>query len=207
MKLKGTEFVAATGNSGKLREISHILSSIGCRCVPPGELGVTLDDVEETGSTFSENALIKARAAHERTGRAVIADDTGLCVDALDGAPGVHTARYAGEECDPQKNIDKLLHELEGVPREGRSARFVCCVAAITEDGREITAHGCCEGSVAESRDGEGGFGYDPVFRLFNNMTFASMGEARKNAVSHRARALRKLAFKLRGITSVRGIK
>ncbi len=207
MTIKGLEFVAATGNSGKLREISEILGSVGCDCVSPGEVGATVDDVEETGSTFLENALIKARAVHERTGRAVVADDTGLCVDALGGAPGVRTARYAGDECCSQKNIDKLLRELEGVEGDARSARFVCCVAAIMPDGREITAHGCCEGCIAERRDGDGGFGYDPVFRLFNNMTFASMGENRKNAISHRARALRKLAFKLRGITKIRGMR
>ncbi len=205
MKIKGTEFVAATGNKGKLKEIAEILKSANCRCVPLSELGVSIDDVPETGNTFRANAFIKARAAHERTSRAVLADDTGLCVDALLGSPGVHTARYSGDDCDPEKNIDKLLNEMKDVPPRERTARFVCCVAAITEDGSEISAHGCCEGYIAGAREGEGGFGYDPVFRLPNNMTYALMSDERKNAVSHRARAIRKLVFKLRGIKRIRG--
>ena len=200
-----TEFVAATGNAGKLREIGDILAVVGCACISLKELGVSIDDVEETGETFRENALLKARAAHARTGRAVLADDTGLVVDALGGAPGVHTARYAGEGCSDDDNIDKLLEALKGVPRDERTARFVCCIAAVLEDGREVVVNGCCEGYIAEQRDGSGGFGYDPIFRLPNNLTYASMSGERKNAVSHRARAIRKLAFLLRNIHRMRG--
>lgn len=200
-------FTVATGNSGKLREISEILTPAGYECVSLKELGKSIDNVPENGNTFLENARIKARAARLLCGGAVLADDSGLCVDALDGAPGVHTARYAGEGKNNDDNIDLLLENLKGVKYKDRTARFVCCIVALTEDGRELHCYGTCEGRIGEERQGTGGFGYDPVFRLYNNMSLGEVSEEYKNRISHRARALRKMAFLLRGIKKIRGLK
>ena len=208
-KYKNIEFTVATNNAHKLAEIEEILKSAHCRCRSLRDAGVSADP-EETGETFSANALIKCEAARAALGGgAVIADDSGLCVDYLDGEPGVHTARYAGEPSDPEKNIDKLLAALDGVPRKKRSARFVSSVCAIMPDGEKLTAIGIVEGWIGYEREGAGGFGYDPIFRLPNNEGLAVVSPAKKNAISHRGRALRKLAFKLRGITKInlRGIR
>lgn len=196
-------FVAATNNAGKLREMQALLQSAGCGCISLAQAGVDAD-AEETGATFAENARIKAKAVFALCGRPVIADDSGLCVDALDGGPGVHTARFAGEERDSEANIDKLLRCLKDVPLAGRTARFVSAVHAIVDDKTEYTAVGACEGYIGTERRGRGGFGYDPVFWQKGNRSMAEMPEERKNQVSHRARAIKKLAFKLRGITKYR---
>ena len=200
-------FTVATGNSGKLREISEILAPVGYKCVSLKEVGKSIDNVPENGATFFENAMIKARAARLLCGGAVLADDSGLCVDALDGAPGVHTARYAGDGRNNDDNIDLLLENLKNVRPEDRTARFVCCIVAITEDGRELHTYGICEGRIGTERLGNNGFGYDPVFRLYNNMSLGEVSEEYKNRISHRARALRKMAFLLRGVTKIRGLK
>ena len=199
------EFIAATNNAHKLGEIESILSGAGCHCISMNDAGISTDP-DENGSTFEQNALIKAVAAHEASdGRAVIADDSGLRVDALNGDPGVYTARYAGEPVDDNRNIDKLLHELDGVPKEQRTACFVSCVCAIMPDGSVIKASGEVDGYIGFEREGNGGFGYDPIFRLPNGRSIATLPESKKNDISHRGRALRKLAFKLRKITKIRG--
>lgn len=196
-------FVAATNNEGKLREIREILGRAGFGCVSLREAGLAADPAE-TGSTFAENAEIKARAVQALCGLPVLADDSGLCVDALGGAPGVHTARYAGEPADSERNIDKLLAALAGVEHAQRSARFVSAVCALLPDGRKVTARGTVEGYIGEARVGAGGFGYDPIFLLPCEVGFAELSEERKNAISHRGRAIRKLAFKLRHIRKMR---
>lgn len=196
-------FVAATNNPGKLREMREILAGAGCGCISLKEAGIDIDP-DETGATFAENAYIKAKAIHDLCGRPVLADDSGLCVDYLDGAPGVHTARYAGDGHDNEANIDKLLSVLQGVPMQDRTARFVSAVCAILPDGARYTAQGYCEGAIGTERRGGGGFGYDPVFWLAGNRSIAEIPEEKKNQISHRARAIRKLAFKLRGIKRYR---
>ena len=183
-------FLLATNNAGKLAELRPIFASLGLECVSMREAGVS-SDPEETGSTFEENALIKARAAMEASGMPAAADDSGLMVDALDGAPGVMSARFAGGH--DVSDADKCAFLLEKMAdKEQRSARFVSCIACVFPDGGEITARGECEGSIIRAPRGESGFGYDPVFvpEGFGE-TFAELGPEIKNGISHRARALR----------------
>lgn len=181
--------VLATKNPGKVAEIERILHQHGV--VDEIVIDGGWDDVEETGSTLVENALLKARAVVEATGLPALADDTGLEVAALDGEPGIHTARYAGPEASFADNMEKLLAELDGVT--DRSARFVTVLVLMWPDGSYITAEGAIEGRIADSRRGSGGFGYDPVFEV-DGVTFAEMGEEAKNRLSHRAVALQRLA-------------
>ena len=160
------------------------------------EAGVDLTDVEETGTTFEENALLKARSGAKEGNMPCIADDSGLCVDALDGAPGVYSARFAGEHGNDAKNNQKLLDLLKDVPKECRTARFVSAVACVFPDGRELTVRGICEGLIGYMPKGENGFGYDPLFYR-GERTFAEFTAAEKDAVSHRGNALRALAKEL----------
>lgn len=189
--------VVATGNMHKLVEIEDILSGVlpGVRFVALGQLG-EFPDPEETGSTFLENALIKAEAAVEETGLSAIADDSGLVVDALDGEPGVYSARYAGVHGDDAANNAKLLEKLAGVPDGERSARFMSVIALVDASGAVFTGEGACEGVIGHEGRGEHGFGYDPLF-LPNDtpgLTMAELEPAQKNAISHRFHALQDLA-------------
>ena len=187
--------IAATKNKGKLREMSEILSPLGIEIVPQEEVGIDVD-VEETGLTFEANALIKARAVRMVSDYPVLADDSGLCVECLGGAPGVRSARYAGDGASDSDKINKLLTEIGD--NENRDAKFVTCVAYISESGEEITAHGEVKGHITHSAHGEGGFGYDPVFYSTElKRTFAECSEEEKNSVSHRSRALKNLYDKL----------
>ena len=192
---------AATGNAGKLRELRRILEAQGHEVVSQKELGITIEP-EETGTTFAENALIKAETICKASGLPTIADDSGLCVDALDGAPGVYSARYCGRHGDDEANNDKLLDAMKEVPEGKRGAKFVSAVCFILPDGRHLTCMGECPGSIAFTRlCGDYGFGYDPLFIPDGYAkTFAEMTTDEKNAVSHRARAVRKLAEFLRSI-------
>lgn len=187
------KMIFATSNRGKLQEASEILGE-GFQLVSPADLGI-FDDIEETGSTLKENAIIKARHIHSLTHADCFADDTGLEVDALGGAPGVYTARYAGPQCNWEDNIDKLLRELEGVPMERRTARFRCTVALIL-DGELHCFDGLMEGKIAFRRAGARGFGYDPVFipEEGGGLTASEMGVEGKNAISHRGKSLRAMA-------------
>ena len=181
----------ATGNPGKIREIARLLQGLGIDIVAQSEFGVS--DAEETGKTFAENSLIKAQHAADATGLPAIADDSGLSVDALDGAPGVYSARYAGPACDDNANIDKLLADLEGI--EDRAAAFHC-VATFVEPGggAPLVAHGEWRGSILHARQGDGGFGYDPVFFVHEcGCSSAELEADQKNARSHRGQALTKL--------------
>lgn len=201
------KFVFATGNSGKLREAREILGE-GFELVTPAEMGIT-EEIPETGNTLTTNSRQKAEYVRDRCGCDCFADDTGLEVDILGGAPGVHTARYAGEEKDFNRNIDKLLDEMSrkqlesdfaseaglSVRKYGRKARFRCVVTLIL-NGEEHYFEGVLEGRIALSRSGNGGFGYDPVFipDEYPDRTLSDITEEQKNAISHRGKALRAMA-------------
>lgn len=198
----GRVIVVATGNPHKVIEIEGILGPImaDVHFVALGELGDFPDPVED-GETFFDNALIKARAALEETGlKAAVADDSGLCVDALDGAPGIHSARWAGVHGADEANNDKLLRELAGVPDDRRGAHFHSTVVLAYADGRVLRGDGDCFGAVGHERRGDNGFGYDPLFLTddFPGRTMAELSLDEKNTVSHRFRALEALAAQLR---------
>ncbi len=178
----------ATNNQNKLREIRAILGGFFDEALSLSDLGIDID-IEETGTTLTENALIKARTIRDLTGLPALADDSGLMVDALGGAPGVYSARYAGEEHDDKKNNALLLKNLEGKPRD---AKFCSVIALSYPDGRELTAEGSVRGVILEEERGTGGFGYDPLFFSPElGKTFAEATPEQKNSVSHRSRALR----------------
>ena len=185
-------FVIATHNAKKLKELERILEPLGFDAV----IREDLPEVEETGTTFAENALLKAESAMRATGMPAIADDSGLVVDALGGAPGVYSARYACEGATDRQRYEKLLEALRGVPAEQRTARFVSAVCCVFPDGKILTAQGACEGSIAFGPKGEGGFGYDPIF-LVGERSYAEMTAEEKDGISHRGRALAKLAREL----------
>lgn len=192
------DFLIATNNKGKLLEIKRILSPLQIRAVSLKEAGVSADP-DETGTTFEENARIKALAGLRVSGMPSIADDSGLEVDALNGAPGVYSARYAGPGASDGDRIDKLLGELNGVGEAGRGARFICVVCCAFPDGRLIEVRGACEGRIALRREGNGGFGYDPVFlERTTGKSFAALSSAEKDRLSHRGRALRAFAGALK---------
>ena len=186
--------VVASGNKNKLREIAEIFTDF--EVVSQKQMGFD-EDVEETGTTFAENALIKARAACAALGCMVLADDSGLCVDALDGAPGVFSARYCGYHGSDEENRKMLLHNMQGM--ENRKAHFTCVIALVYPDGRELLAEGHTHGVILQEEVGNGGFGYDPLF--FSDDLQKSFGVAtaeEKNAVSHRFRALQAMMKKCR---------
>ncbi len=187
--------LVATGNKGKLAEIKSILKDF--HVLGAAEAGISFD-AEETGTTFAENAAIKARELKRLTEHAVLADDSGLCVNALDGAPGVYSARYAGENATDDDNIDKLLAALAGVPEEKRGAQFKSVVCMIDAEGNEVYGEGVCCGRILTERHGSGGFGYDPVFYSDDFCeSFGVLTHEQKNQVSHRKRALEDLLKKL----------
>lgn len=182
--------IAATNNPHKLAEMRAILSQLGIELESMAQAGV-VSDPEETGATFTENARIKAEALYRASGRAAIADDSGIAVDALAGAPGVYSARYGGEGLTDAERTALLLSQTELVPEGARSARFVCAICALLDDGSVIEVSGECEGELLRAPDGDGGFGYDPVFFSTElEKSFGSASKEEKNSVSHRARAL-----------------
>ena len=187
------KIVFATGNLGKLREASEILGE-GFELVPLTEVGIT-EDIPETGETLRENSLQKAQYVLEHCGCDCFADDTGLEVDALGGAPGVYTARYAGDDKDFNKNMDKVLLELEGLEGEARRARFKSVITLMV-DGEPHFFEGTLEGVIALEKSGNGGFGYDPIFIAdeYPGLTLADISEEQKNDISHRGKALRAMA-------------
>lgn len=190
------DFILATNNMKKLAEMQRILSPLGINVVTAKMLGITLEDVEEDGEIFEDNAKLKARAACKETGLPAIADDSGLCVDYLDGAPGVYSARFAGEHGNDEKNNDLLLEKLDGVPMEKRGAHYVCAICCTFPDGREIVVRGECHGKIGFERDGHEGFGYDPLF-LVDGKSFGRYTAEEKDKISHRGNALRLLAAEL----------
>lgn len=188
------KIVLASGNRNKIKEIKRILEAIGCdtEVLSLTDIGFHGDIIED-GATFDENALIKARTVAQ-LGYIGIGDDSGLCVDCLNGAPGIYSARYAGEPCDDERNNQKLLDEIEKTGSD-RKARFVCTLACALPSGASFTVRGECEGEILNASQGEGGFGYDPLFRPCGfDKTFAQLTMDEKNAISHRGRALRAFA-------------
>lgn len=182
--------VLASQNPHKLAEMQKILGTLGMEVLLERDVGANVE-VEETGTTFAENSLLKAQAVFDATHLATVADDSGLMVDALGGAPGVYSARYGGRHTDAER-IALLLENMKDVPDEQRTAQFVCAVTCLMPDGRKIAVQGVCPGVILRAPRGEGGFGYDPVFYLPElGKTFAELAGEEKNRISHRGRALR----------------
>ncbi|WP_234945984.1 XTP/dITP diphosphatase [Caldanaerobius fijiensis] len=182
-----------TKNQGKAIEMKKIMSDMDLELMDLTDLDIDIDVIED-GKTFEENALKKAYTYHKATGLPCIADDSGLEVDYLKGAPGVYTARYAGDSATDQENIMKLLREMESAPEDQRNARFVCAIAFVLADGTAIITRGVCDGKIAHEMRGSNGFGYDPVFYVPEyNMTFAELDDMVKNRISHRAKALEQM--------------
>lgn len=189
------KFILATHNPGKLREMAAILSQYGVEVVSPADVGITVD-VEETGTTFAENAMLKAKAICAAADLPAIADDSGLCVDALNGGPGVYSARYGGEGLDDKGRYTLLLQNMRG--QTTRAAHFACAIACAFPNRDELTAEGRCDGTIAFAPMGEGGFGYDPVFFVPEKAkTFGQLTAEEKSAISHRGKALKAFSEKL----------
>ena len=191
------KFIIATNNAKKLVELERILNPLGIEAVSAKEAGVVLDEVDETGTTFAENAFIKANAAFEKTGMPAVADDSGICVDALGGRPGIFSARYCPELCvTDEDRTQRILDEMEGVPEGQRGAHYTCAICCILPDGSKIEIEEIGEGTIGYSFIGDGGFGYDPIF-MQGDRTFAQLSAEEKDKVSHRGKALRALRAKL----------
>jgi len=191
-------FIVASKNRGKLKEIQEILRDFPFEVLSMQDVGIN-EDIEEYGTTFEDNALIKAREVQKKTGGIVMADDSGLEVDYLNGAPGIYTSRFAGEGASDEDINNKLLSLLEGVPFEKRKARFVCAIAVVLPDGEEFTVRGICDGYIGFKPEGKNGFGYDPLFFLPDyNMTTAQMEPKEKHKISHRGKALEMMVKELR---------
>jgi XTP/dITP diphosphohydrolase len=197
------KLIIASGNAGKLREIRAILGGKFDEIVSMKEAGLVPDIVED-GTTFAENALIKARAVCAAAGEPALADDSGLVVDALDGAPGIYSSRWMGEDTSYHVKNAELVRLLDGVPKDRRTARFVCAMACVFPDGREILTEKTCEGIIGYEERGENGFGYDPVFYLPDRGCYsAELPPEEKNAISHRGKALRAMREELSGMHEV----
>ena len=182
-------FVVASHNPKKLVELQRILAPLGIDAY----IDPALEDVEETGTTFEENAFLKADSACKQTGNPAIADDSGLMIDALDGRPGVYSARYAGENATDEQRIEKVLEELKDIPAEKRGAKFVSSICCVFPNGDVLTVRGECPGAIGTVPKGNDGFGYDPVFVVEGGKTFAELTASEKDAISHRGNAMRKM--------------
>lgn len=192
------KFVLSSHNKEKLNEIRKILKPLEIEVYTPKDLEFEMQDPEETGKTFKENAKIKAIAAYNLTHLPTIADDSGLEVDALEGKPGIYSARFAGENATDLQNTEKLLLELKNVPEQKRTARYVCCICCILPDGKEFFTEANVNGRIAISQKGTQGFGYDSVFIFDGKNTFAQVPTEVKNKISHRSKALNSLYEKLK---------
>lgn len=188
------ELLIATGNEHKFEEVGDEFRELGITPLSLNDVGISLDR-PESGQNYHENALIKAQEAFDKAGEPSLADDSGLEVDALDGAPGVRSDRWAGENADAKEKNDLLLEKLDGVPTEDRTARYVCEMVLVDETGERLRSRGVCEGRIAKSPSGDGGFGYDPIFevREKNWRTFGELPSDVKLWISHRARALNEM--------------
>lgn len=191
------KYIIATHNKSKLRELARILEPLGIEAVTDRDLGMELPEVDETGTTFAQNAFLKADSACKATGLPAIADDSGIVVDALGGAPGVYSARYGGPDLDDQGRNLLLLREMEGVPWERRTAHYACAVCCVFPDGELIAVEGEMHGHVGTEQHGSGGFGYDPLFYIKPDKTAAQLTDDEKDAISHRGNALRALKAEL----------
>lgn len=194
------QIIFATGNEGKMKEIRLILEDLGAEILSLKDAGIDIE-IQEDAKTFEENAVIKAREVMRATGALVLADDSGLEIDYLNGEPGVYSARYLGEDTSYRIKNQNLIDRLEGVPDEQRTARFVCVIAAAFPDGRIITARGAIEGIIGYEEWGEGGFGYDPIFWLPEyGCSTAELTMEKKNELSHRGKALREMKNELKKV-------
>lgn len=187
------KLVVATNNQGKVKELKKLLEPLGFEPVSLKDEGIEIEVVED-GETFAENARLKAEAVYDIVHCPVIADDSGLEIDFLDGAPGIYSARYAGENATDKERMEKVLSELEGTDESLRTARFVCALYCILDDETEYSVIGTCDGVIGTEPVGENGFGYDPIFVLPDGRTMAELDASEKNEISHRANALRRLA-------------
>lgn len=190
------EIFIATKNQKKLEELRRILIPMGFEVLSERDLEKPLDDVAEDGSTFEENAIIKANAGLKATGHISVADDSGICVDYLNGAPGIYSARYSGGHGNDAENNKKILKELEGVPMEQRTAYYVAAIACVFPDGRKFTVRGECHGHIAYEESGNCGFGYDPLF-ISEKGCFGHLSAEEKDSISHRGKALVKFREEL----------
>ncbi len=190
------KLILASKNKHKVEEFRRILLPLGWEILPQDTICPDLE-IEETGTTFAENAYLKAMGIYRVTGLPTVADDSGLCVDALDGAPGVYSARYAGEGHNSADNNEKLLREMKNVPDEKRTARFVCAICVVFGEDDIVQCEGTCEGTIAHRMHGENGFGYDPLF-MVGEHSFAELDGLAKDAISHRGRALTALYKKMK---------
>lgn len=198
MRGKMKRLIFATGNAGKMKEIRMIMADVGMKILSMKEAGIQAD-IEENGKTYEENALIKARAIAALADAIVLADDSGLEVDWLGKEPGVYSARYMGEDTPYSVKNANIISRLEGVPEEKRTARFVCAIAAVFPDGRELTVRAAIEGRIGYEEKGDNGFGYDPIFYVPElQKTTAELTEEEKNQVSHRGKALRLMKEELK---------
>lgn len=189
--------IFATGNAGKMKEIKEILSDLNAEVLSMKEAGITVD-IEENGTTFEENATIKAKAVAQESSDIVLADDSGLEIDYLNKEPGIYSARYLGEDTSYQIKNQVILDRLAGVPKEKRTARFVCAIAAALPDGQVLVTRETVEGYIGEQPAGENGFGYDPIFYVDEyGCSTAELSEEQKNEISHRGKALRAMKEKL----------
>ena len=194
---KSMDIVLASNNQGKIQEISAFLAPLNITIIPQTALGI--DEVEENGSSFIENALIKARHASKQSGKPALADDSGLSVKVLRGAPGIYSARFAHNDASDSENIAHLLNTLKNTPEEQRQASFICvlCLVRHADDPIPITAQSMCSGSISSEPVGTNGFGYDPVFICEDGRSIAQLSASEKQAISHRGKALRKLYTKI----------
>ena len=198
--MKIEKMIFATGNEGKMREVRMILGDLGAEILSLKEAGIQAE-AEENGTTFEENAVIKAKEIMEKTGALVLADDSGLEVDALNGEPGIYSARYMGHETSYHIKNKNLIERLEGKTGEERSARFVCAIAACFPDGRVLTTRGTMEGQIGSEEKGENGFGYDPIFYLPEYQCYSGeLPLEEKNKLSHRGKALRLMKEQLEAL-------
>lgn len=193
-----TDLLLASSNENKKREFNQILKKVGFNVITPDDINLDISGIVEDAETFKGNAFIKADYLRKKTSLPVIADDSGLVVDALSGEPGVYSARYAGPDKNNEDNIRKLLKNLEGVEQDKRTAHFVCALCMLFPNGEKIEVQGEVSGKITFEKRGESGFGYDPVFMYEDNKTFAQMSSDEKNEISHRKVALNKLLEKLK---------
>ncbi|HEY4601145.1 MAG TPA: XTP/dITP diphosphatase [Cerasibacillus sp.] len=196
------KIIIATKNKGKAEEFKTFFAKYDIEAISLLDLPDDMPDIEETGVTFQENAILKAETMANYLGEMVLADDSGLEIDGLDGKPGVYSARYAGEPTDDEKNIEKVLQDLATVPENQRTARFVCVLAVAAPDKETITRTGYCNGKITENKRGSNGFGYDPIFIPENqHLTMAQLSNEEKNSISHRRKAMNQLEDWLKQIS------